>query len=269
MARRVVGGVGKLQTALHQSTTLQFTTATLQPRATFLQPTSVAQLCAAQFSGAQISGAQISGAQISGRPGVAWVPSRQRSTVPHKKQAKAKPGRAPPTAGPGFRHRLLGAQPGGRQVGEGQALLEEEEELVAETVDKINNSLLQEPGRLFAVVYVRGHQYKVTPGDLVMVMTDMGAELGARIRLEKVLALGGSEVTLLGRPVLPRDLARVEATVIEKTLSRTNVVQTFYRRSNHKKYRFQRSKWTLLRINSITVESMVGETRDRAGRELL
>lgn len=32
---------------------------------------------------------------------------------------------------------------------------------------------------------------QVTTGDLVMVMTDMGAELGARIRLEKVLALGG------------------------------------------------------------------------------
>jgi len=197
------------------------------------------------------------------------VPCRLRSTIIHKKQPKQKPGQAPPTAGPGFRHRLLGAQPRERQVGEGRALLEEEEELVGETVGKINNSLHQGAGRLFAVVYLRGHQYKVTTGDLVMVMTDMGAELGARIRLEKVLALGGSEVTLLGRPVLPRDLARVEATVIEKTLSRTNVVQTFIRRSNHKKYRFQRSKWTLLRINSITVETAVGETRDREGRELL
>ena len=115
---------------------------------------------------------------------MAWVPCRLRSTIIHKKQPKQKPGQAPPTAGPGFRHRLLGAQPrerqvgqaGGagagvgavagagllvlvvlvlemiKQVGEGRALLEEEEELVGETVGKINNSLHQGAGRLFAVV---------------------------------------------------------------------------------------------------------------------
>merc|ERR1711872_654348 len=98
------------------------------------------------------------------------------------------------------------------------------------------------PGRMFAVIHMRGTQHKVTPGDLVMVQTDIGATLGAKIVINKLLALGSKDFTLLGRPVLPRDLAVVEATVIEKTLSRTQLVQKFYRRSQCRKIKFKRSK---------------------------
>ena len=70
-------------------------------------------------------------------------------------------------------------------------------------------------------------------------------------------------------PTPLRDLANVEATVIEKTLSRTKIVQHFERRSRGRHIRFQRSKWTLLRINEISVTCPLGQTRDREGRELL
>jgi large subunit ribosomal protein L21 len=95
-------------------------------------------------------------------------------------------------------------------------MVREEGELVRETEERINSVLASDPGRLFAVVHLRGHQHKVTtgdssdlsncsnlshfpPGDLVMVLTDLGAPLGARIRLEKLLALGSRDFTLLGR----------------------------------------------------------------------
>ena len=100
-----------------------------------------------------------------------------------------------------------------------------------------------------------------------MVKTDLGAPLGAKIILQKLMALGGRDFTLLGRPVLPLDLAHVEATVIEKTLSRTKVIQHFVPRSRCKHYKFQRSKWTLLRINSINVSGRVGKTLDKSGTE--
>jgi hypothetical protein len=61
----------------------------------------------------------------------------------------------------------------------------------------------------------------------------------------------------------------VEATVLEKTLSRTKLVQSFIRRARHRKVRFQRSKWTLLRINQISVDTPLGQTSDRAGLEKL
>ena len=98
----------------------------------------------------------------------------------------------------------------------------EEASLVKETQDRINTSLVSDPGRLFAVLHIRGHQHKVavllgfvkapltqsysqvTTGDLVMVLADLGAPLGTKIRLEKLLAVGSKDFTLLGRPILPR-----------------------------------------------------------------
>ena len=98
-----------------------------------------------------------------------------------------------------------------------------------------------------------------------MVRTDLGAPLGAKIILQKLLVLGARDFTLMGRPVLPLDLASVEATVIEKSLARTKVHQVFKRRERCRKFRFNRDKQTLLRINNIHVMSKVGETLDRSG----
>ena len=100
-----------------------------------------------------------------------------------------------------------------------------------------------------------------------MVQTDIGASIGSKIVINKLLALGSQDFTLLGRPVLPRDLANVEATVIEKTLSRTKIVQKFERRMRARHIHFRRTKWTLLRINTINVTGRVGETLDREGVE--
>ena len=107
----------------------------------------------------------------------------------------------------------------------------------------------------------------IVSGDLLMVQADLGAPLGAKIILQKLLALGARDFTLLGRPVLPLDLANVEATVIEKTLSRTKVIQAFKPRSRVLRYRFNRVKWTLLRVNSINVTGRVGQTLDKSGMD--
>ena len=95
-----------------------------------------------------------------------------------------------------------------------------------------------------------------------MVQTDIGAPLGSKIILNKLLALGSQDFTLIGRPVLPRDLASVQATVIEKTLSRTKIHQQFTPRMRARHISFRRTKWTLLRINSIDVTGKVGNTFD-------
>ena len=56
-----------------------------------------------------------------------------------------------------------------------------------------------------------------------MLDSDLGVDIGTRITLDKVTLVGSRDFTLLGRPVLPRDLVRVEATVVEKNLSKTEV----------------------------------------------
>ncbi len=79
-------------------------------------------------------------------------------------------------------------------------------------------------GRLFAVLYINERQWKVTAGDVLMVDDfDIGAHIGQKIVFDKVVLVGGRDFTLLGRPVLPRDLVRVGATVVEKNVSKTNV----------------------------------------------
>jgi hypothetical protein len=49
----------------------------------------------------------------------------------------------------------------------------------------------------------------------------------------QVLLIGGTDFTLLGRPILPNDLVHVEATVVEKTLSHT---KTVFRKKRRKQY---------------------------------
>ena len=80
-------------------------------------------------------------------------------------------------------------------------------------------------GRLFSVISFDLHMHKVTEGDLLMILSDIGAKNGQRIRLDKVALVGSADFTLLGRPLLPRDLVNVEATVVEKSLSHKKIIQ--------------------------------------------
>ncbi len=122
-------------------------------------------------------------------------------------------------------------------------------------------------GRLFAVVMLGWHQHKLTAGDVLMVNHDVGAKAGEKIKLEKVLLVGSKDFTLLGRPLLPRDLFSVEATVVEKNLSQTKVLQKFRKRQNYLKHFFAREYQTTLRINHIEIVKKVNETKDRQGFE--
>uniref|UniRef100_A0A3B5AJU4 Large ribosomal subunit protein bL21m n=1 Tax=Stegastes partitus TaxID=144197 RepID=A0A3B5AJU4_9TELE len=129
---------------------------------------------------------------------------------------------------------------------------EEERSRHAAVVSTVNQRISQQSfARLFAVVHIAGHQWKVTNEDLILIENHIEAECGERIRMEKVLLVGAEDFTLVGRPLLGKELVRVEATVIEKTESWPRVHMRFWKR-----HRFQRKKFiiqpqTVLRINSI------------------
>uniref|UniRef100_A0A8C7EC78 Large ribosomal subunit protein bL21m n=1 Tax=Nothoprocta perdicaria TaxID=30464 RepID=A0A8C7EC78_NOTPE len=95
-------------------------------------------------------------------------------------------------------------------------------------------------GRLFAVVHFASKQWKVTSEDLIMMDNELEAECGDRIRLEKVLLVGADDFTLIGRPLLGKELVRVEATVIEKTESWPKISMRFWKRHN---YQRMRGRW--------------------------
>ncbi|XP_017107519.2 large ribosomal subunit protein bL21 [Drosophila bipectinata] len=118
--------------------------------------------------------------------------------------------------------------------------------------ERINQQVAKsEQGRLFAVVHLCGKQFKITPGDIILVEGYWPPTIGDEISLDKVLLAGAKDFTLVGRPILEPGLVSVKATVVEKTLTHT---KTHFRKKRRKQYmriNFQRSPNTMIRINSI------------------
>ncbi|XP_036731867.2 39S ribosomal protein L21, mitochondrial [Manis pentadactyla] len=124
----------------------------------------------------------------------------------------------------------------------------------AEVVGKVNELIAAgQYGRLFAVVHFASRQWKVTSEDLILIENELDIACGERIRLEKVLLVGADNFTLLGKPLLGKDLVRVEATVIEKTESWPKVNMKFKKRKNYRRKKIIVSPQTVLRINSIDI----------------
>ncbi|ODN01916.1 39S ribosomal protein L21, mitochondrial [Orchesella cincta] len=140
-------------------------------------------------------------------------------------------------------------------------------ELSREEVSLKQNLILQQingqiesknTGRLFAVVHLSGKQFKVTPEDIIIVQGTFAPNIGDQIRLHKVLLVGSKDFTLIGRPIIDQDLTRVEATVIEKTLSYTKMNFIMKAKKNFRRLRFHKTPYTMLRINLIDIMEPLG-----------
>ncbi|CAH0382627.1 unnamed protein product [Bemisia tabaci] len=130
-------------------------------------------------------------------------------------------------------------------------------------VSKVNYQIQQQShGRLFAIVLLAGKQFKITDEDLLVIEGYWQPTVGDKLKLEKVLLVGGHDFTLLGTPVLSRDLVSVTATVVEKKLG---VTKTRFRKQPRKQYertRFVRKEETMLRINRVETIGLVGDDAD-------
>ncbi|XP_058015286.1 large ribosomal subunit protein bL21m [Ahaetulla prasina] len=125
---------------------------------------------------------------------------------------------------------------------------------LSEIVQNVNELIATgQYGRLFAVVHFASRQWKITSEDLILIENHIPAECGDRIRMEKVLLVGADNFTLLGKPLLGKDLVRVEATVIEKTESWPRVNVKFRRRKSYETRKIVIQPQTVLRINSIEI----------------
>jgi len=107
--------------------------------------------------------------------------------------------------------------------------------LFADVTNEINNQIATDRiGRMFAIVQVCGKQFKVTEHDIIIIEGFWPPNIGDQLKLEKVLLVGSKDFTLVGRPILNRELVSIDATVIEKTLSHT---KTRFRFRPRKQYR--------------------------------
>lgn len=66
--------------------------------------------------------------------------------------------------------------------------------------------------------------------------------------------IGGENFSVIGTPLLVRDLSKIEATVVEKTKSPKVIVFKKKRRKGYKRTQGHRQDITVLRINSIHLQ---------------
>lgn len=129
---------------------------------------------------------------------------------------------------------------------------------ILESVDKLVNQ--GHEGRLFAVVHLCGKQFKITDGDIILVEGYWPPTIGDKIRLDKVLLVGGKDFSLIGTPILQPGIVDIQATIVEKSLTHT---KTNFKKKKTKQYmriNFIRNQVTMIRINSIEIKKSVRDT---------
>ncbi|XP_034193735.2 mitochondrial ribosomal protein L21 [Osmia lignaria lignaria] len=143
---------------------------------------------------------------------------------------------------------------------------EKKEEEASAVINEINKQIsTKATGRLFAVVYLRGLQFKITESDIIAISGQWAPQPGDKLTLEKVMLVGGKDFTLIGRPILNRELVSVDATVIQKTLSHTITRFRFKKRKQYRRINFYRIHRTMLRINSITINGDIDKKKEIEG----
>ncbi|EZA58554.1 hypothetical protein DMN91_008997 [Ooceraea biroi] len=143
---------------------------------------------------------------------------------------------------------------------------EEREKIYADVTNEINKQIaMNRTGRMFAIVQVCGKQFKVTENDIIIIQGYWPPNIGDRLKLEKVLLVGSTDFTLVGRPLLNRELVTIDATVIEKTLSHTKTRFRFVPRKQFRRINFYRVQFTMLRINCISINGNIDEKKEIEG----
>lgn len=101
---------------------------------------------------------------------------------------------------------------------------------------------------MFAIVKTGGKQYRVGPGDQIIVERIAG-EVGAKIALNEVLAVSDGESNAIGAPLVVN--ASVRAKIVGQPRGAKVLVFKKKRRKNYRRKRGHRQELTVLRIEAI------------------
>ncbi|KGN47534.1 50S ribosomal protein L21, mitochondrial [Cucumis sativus] len=101
----------------------------------------------------------------------------------------------------------------------------------------------------FAVVQIGSHQFKVSNGDSIFTERLKFCDVNDKLILNKVLLVGSSSQTIVGRPTVPS--AVVQAVVEEHALDAKVIIFKKKRRKNYRRTKGHRQELTKLRIVDI------------------
>ncbi|CAN7501207.1 50S ribosomal protein L21 [Phenylobacterium sp. LjRoot219] len=102
---------------------------------------------------------------------------------------------------------------------------------------------------MYAVIKTGGKQYRVQPGDL-LVVEKLDGEPGANVAFGEVLMLGDGEAVTIGAPVV--EGASVAATLIETRKGEKVKIFKKIRRQGYRRTRGHRQQETVLRVTAIS-----------------
>ena len=105
---------------------------------------------------------------------------------------------------------------------------------------------------MFAIVKTGGKQYRVAPGDQIVVER-LAGNVGAEISLDQVLAISNGDSGVIGRPTLTD--ASVRARIIQQPRGTKVIVFKKKRRKNYRRKHGHRQELTVLRIEEIRQEA--------------
>lgn len=114
---------------------------------------------------------------------------------------------------------------------------------------RIAEPYVVKPKPVFAVVEIGPTQFKVTPDDLVYSEKLKNLDVGDKLSLNRVLLLGNTATTIIGRPVVPG--ASVTAIVEEQFLNGKVLIFKKRRRKNSRRLNGHRQELTGLRITEV------------------
>jgi large subunit ribosomal protein L21 len=101
---------------------------------------------------------------------------------------------------------------------------------------------------MYAILQQGGHQYRVAPGDRLLV-DRLGAEVGSVISLEPVLLVEADGATTIGTPVV--EGARVAVRVVAHPQGAKLRVFTYKPKKRHRRTHGHRSQLTELRVEAL------------------
>lgn len=101
---------------------------------------------------------------------------------------------------------------------------------------------------MYALVEIKGKQYKVAEGGLIKV-DNLGKDVGTQVEFDSVLMLSGDDSPVLGKPHV--EGARVLATVGKTFKGNKITVLKFKRRKGYERKQGHRQQYTMLKINGI------------------
>ena len=103
---------------------------------------------------------------------------------------------------------------------------------------------------MYAVIKTGGKQYRVQPGDLLVVEKLDAGEPGSEVSFDQVLMVGGVEGVTVGAPLV--EGAAVTATFIETRKGDKVYTVKKIRRQGHRRHKNHRQQESVLRITGLS-----------------